>query len=191
MNTILSAVLPSIRPGGIAIRSISRWLALAALIGWTALLFGFSSQSYSSQTIQPWLKSVIAKDRLAQVVPKISVTYDQAVIDAKEEPFRFVEFLFRKSAHLFVYAVLGGLAFITFLSWLHRKSHVWGISFVYIAIVSSLDEWNQSYTSMRTSTWQDVGVDCIGGWIGMTAASIMTVLMLKQGSPWRWPSRGS
>ncbi|UVI27900.1 VanZ family protein [Paenibacillus spongiae] len=173
------------RPGGIGIRLISRWLALFTLIAWTALVFGFSSQSYSSQSIQPWLKSFIAKDRLTHVVPAVTLTYSKAVIDAKEEPFRFVEFLFRKSAHIFVYAVLGGLAFLTFLPRLRRTSRACFISFLYIAIVSGLDEWNQSRVSMRTSTLQDVIVNCTGGLIGMAAASIMAVLLFKAGAPWR------
>ncbi|WP_260182350.1 VanZ family protein [Paenibacillus baekrokdamisoli] len=143
------------------------------LVWWTSLVFGFSSQPYSAQTIQPWMKSLISEQKLAKVVPSVTVHYHHATIVAKKEPYRYIEFLFRKSAHLFVYAMLGAI-FCALLSTLKQRGYrIMGIVFLYVLTISSLDEWNQARVTMRTSAIQDVIVDLVGGCIGITAVLLL------------------
>lgn len=123
---------------------------------------------------------MVSEQQLARVVPSVTIHYHHAVIVAKEEPYRFVEFLFRKAAHLFVYAMLGAI-FIIFLTSMNQRGYrLIGITLLYVLMVSSLDEWNQGHTSMRTSAVQDVGVDVAGGCLGIVLAGLFMRTRLGQ-----------
>ncbi|GGF98485.1 VanZ family protein [Paenibacillus abyssi] len=182
MSTIQSVVRRLTERSVIAIRRIFRWLGWIPVVWWTFTILGFSSQPYTEQSIQPWLRDQVTEARLSSLLPDTTLRYHHAVIHAKQEPYRFVEFIFRKSAHLFVYAVLAVLTYTAIKPWLRdRPAVLLLVSLSYVLVFSLVDEWRQSLNPMRTSTIQDVAVDVAGGVIGLLCLTVSShLLKLKQ-----------
>ncbi|OBZ11217.1 MULTISPECIES: VanZ family protein [Bacillales] len=138
------------------------------LTGWLALLFMFSSQTYEQQSIQPFLRSHFNYDQLVRWLPDMTITYRASVINSHDRPYSFIEFLFRKGAHLFVYATFAAMLFM-FLRALTRGR--WFISIVLTLLVAvavpALDEWNQLGSDERTGNATDVVLDFAGGCAGL------------------------
>jgi VanZ family protein len=156
------------------------------LTGWLALLFMFSSQTYDQQSIQPFLRSHFDYYQLVRWLPDMTLTYRTSVINSHDRPYSFIEFLFRKGAHLFVYATFAALLFM-FLRALTRGR--WFISILLTLLVAiavpALDEWNQLGSDERTGNATDVVLDFAGGCTGLLVClSILGVVKL-----WRYRIR--
>ncbi|WP_169087715.1 VanZ family protein [Paenibacillus sp. PL91] len=148
--------------------------------GWLALLFMFSSQTYDQQSIQPFLRSHFDYHQLVRWLPDVTITYRTSVINSHERPYSFIEFLFRKGAHLFVYATFAAMLYM-FLRALSRGR--WFISIVITLLVAiavpALDEWNQLGSDERTGNATDVVLDFVGGCAGLLVClSILGVVKL-------------
>ncbi|GIP39889.1 hypothetical protein J31TS4_31690 [Paenibacillus sp. J31TS4] len=115
----------------------------------------------------------MSEQTLRQVVPDVTFRYHKSVVDAKRNPYGFVEFLFRKAAHLFVYGMLAVFAFVALLPY---RGHVAAkAAFVLAAVAATalVDEWNQLQRGGRTGAIQDVFVDLTGA-----AVALLVVLLL-------------
>lgn len=77
-----------------------------ALAAWVALIFVFSSQTYQKQTIQPTLNRSLTFQKAEEVLPKVEFNYNHTTYSSRVNPYSVIEFMFRKAAHLFVYAML-------------------------------------------------------------------------------------
>jgi len=75
----------------------------------------------------------------------------------------FYHGLIRKGAHLFEYGVLGILAYRA-LSVVNLRPVV---AIIVVGLVAAIDELNQSFNPARTSSPWDVGLDVLGGIIGI------------------------
>ncbi|MFC3799841.1 VanZ family protein [Cohnella sp. GCM10012308] len=146
------------------------------LMLWLLLIFDFSSQTYSQQSIIPFMREHIPEHRLQQIVPDVTIRYNHSAIHAKADPYRFVEFLFRKSAHLFMYFMLGLLAHLLLVPWIRSLAFRVTGALVVVAMFASLDEWNQSFTGGRTPTPLDVMVDISGAVIGQIVLLIVLAI---------------
>lgn len=82
----------------------------------------------------------------------------------------FYHGLIRKAAHVFEYAVLGLLAYRAFGG--IRARMIGAILFV--IVVASLDELNQSFNPARTSSQWDVALDVLGGVLGIGMYVLLT-----------------
>ncbi|MOA02982.1 VanZ like family protein [compost metagenome] len=142
-----------------------------------ALVFIFSSQGYEQQSILPFLREHIHPRTLAKWLPDMTITYRMKTIDAKEMPYTFTEFIFRKSAHLFMYASFAAALYM-FIRTLpvRRRSQLKAISITLVSaiIVPMIDEWNQLSTSNRTGNLTDVWLDFTGCCIGMLLCYLVT-----------------
>ncbi len=138
------------------------------LAGWLVMLFVFSSQSYTEQNIQPFLRGHLNYHQLMRWLPNVTIRYQTSVINSHVDPYRFLEFLFRKGAHLFVYATLSAIMFM-FLRAMTR-GRIW-ISILLTLLVALaipiLDEWNQRGSNERTGNATDVMLDFTGGLAGL------------------------
>ncbi|CAG7632358.1 VanZ family protein [Paenibacillus allorhizosphaerae] len=142
-------------------------LYLLPLIVCIMLLFSFSSQSYDQQTIVPFLRSHLNEGELTRILPNIAVKYGDRVFMLKWQPLQFLEFVFRKMAHLIMYATLAVVLFLALFPFRFRWG--WKAAFVVLAIVStaSLDEWNQTMRIRRNGEAIDVVLDSLGGVVGL------------------------
>jgi len=146
---------------------------------WVGVIFFFSSQTYQQQTIIPELKGSLSEDRLSERLPDLTIRYHDAELNARQNPFHFVEFLFRKSAHLFVYGILGALLFLGLRSF---RLQGWGKAMLVLgggALVAIIDELNQAQSLTRKGLPQDVLVDVAGVAFGMLFAALLTVALRK------------
>lgn len=161
---------------------VKKLLFAVPLVLWLLLIFDFSSQTYHQQSIIPFMQKHIPQKRLQQTVPDVTIRYNHSVIHAKADPYKFVEFLFRKGAHLFMYFTLGLFAHLLLVPWVKRLVLRVPGALLIVAAFASLDEWNQSFTGDRTPTPLDVMVDLSGAAIGQ----IVLLLVL---SVYRWKRR--
>ncbi len=138
------------------------------LMMWVAIIFMLSSQDYETQSIKPFLNSQFDAEQLAEQLPEISFPYRHHTIDAQTNPIKFIEFLFRKGAHLLLYAMLGGMLMLLLIYFGLKGRYSLIISFCMVGLVASLDEWNQSLNPHRTGSVEDVILDLCGGFIGIS-----------------------
>lgn len=156
------------------------------LVGWLGLLFLFSSQTYDQQSIQPFLRSHFTYDQLVRWLPDVTITYRTSIVNSHDRPYSFIEFLFRKGAHLFVYATFAALMFM-FLRALTRGR--WFLSIILTLMVAiavpAMDEWNQLGSDERTGNATDVVLDFVGGCAGL----LICLCILGVVKLWRSRSR--
>ncbi|WP_343834645.1 VanZ family protein [Bacillus horti] len=142
---------------------------------WIAVIMTVSNQSFEQQSIQPRLMDYITEDKLRETLPDVSVSYGVVKIESKEDPFRFVEFIFRKSAHLFAYGLLATFACVAFIPYPNKPRFRWIalISLLSVIIVASIDELNQAQMDSRTGAFQDVVLDFVGGCLALTIIGLI------------------
>jgi VanZ family protein len=146
------------------------WYQLATMLllsGVIILIFVLSSQPYRVQTIQPYLHRALSLEKAERILPNLDIRYDGKEYRRDANPFGLIEFLFRKSAHLFVYGVLASMAAVTLKLYRKRGLSIVFLSLLLVLIIAMLDEFNQQFSPARTPTYQDVLVDLTGGILGL------------------------
>lgn len=152
------------------------------LLGWTALVFFFSSQPYSQQNIQPYLHRLLRGRDFVPWLPDISFTYGNKIIDARRMPFVFLEFVFRKGAHLFMYAILAAIVFLLVRALNKKRLVLPFIAALFsVGVIASADEWNQLQQIHRSGSLIDIGLDLVGGLLGLlTVLSLIGLRSLRR-----------
>jgi len=128
-----------------------RFLRYAPLILWIGVIFLLSSNSGSMNNTSRF------------ILPLLHFLFP----NASEELLQTYHAYIRKLAHLTEYAILGFWASRAFFSSsVSIIAKNWpAFSFALIFLVASLDEFNQSFITSRTSSVWDVLLDCLGGLI--------------------------
>lgn len=87
----------------------------------------------------------------------------------------------RKSAHFIEYGILAFWALRAFAgsSVQFLRKHRYLVSFIIVIFIASIDEYNQSFNSLRTSSINDVWLDCSGGLTVIFAFVIFRLLKNK------------
>ncbi|WP_434752503.1 VanZ family protein [Paenibacillus amylolyticus] len=154
------------------------WLMLAGV--WIVIIWLMSTQSYQQQNIQPWLQRLTKQVHIGATLPDVHLFYNGHEYSLQQRPYAFVEFLFRKTAHLLVYAVLavliyGGLRY-------KRVSVVTCMTtaLIMVVVIASMDEYIQQFSPNRTSSIGDVGLDLIGGCCGIAIYTGIRALMRRK-----------
>ncbi|MGM0837593.1 MAG: VanZ family protein [Bacillota bacterium] len=155
----------------------NKYYYLFLAFGWTVLLFHLSSMSYAAQDIKPYLRLLVPEESLSAWLTGFQVKYDGRVISVETSgSYAFVEFLFRKAAHLFLYFMLGFVIVRYFRSFLHnRRWRVFLLSCSMVLFVSMLDEYLQHLHPDRSGRLMDVWLDCTGGLMGIAVGYITTI----------------
>ncbi|MFC9707022.1 VanZ family protein [Paenibacillus sp. NPDC056933] len=138
-------------------------LSMLMVVIWVLVIWSFSTQSYQQQTIQPLLHKWAQKVNIGSALPDVQFTYGEHEYSLRQRPYDFAEFIFRKSAHLFIYAVLAGLVYggLRYRKMRLMTCIIAGLAVV--AVIASVDEYIQQFSPNRTSSIRDVGVDLLGG----------------------------
>ncbi|WP_424768667.1 VanZ family protein [Paenibacillus sp. sgz302251] len=153
-------------------KNAKKWLPSlgwgSLLAAWITLVFIFSSQTYEQQSIRPLLENRFNYQQLVQWLPNVTIRYGDSVVNSHNRPYSFIEFLFRKGAHLFIYAVFAAIFFMFIRSLNPRRLfRAIGATLVVVLAVSALDEWNQLGSAHRTGSITDIWLDFTGGSIGV------------------------
>jgi len=136
-------------PRGLSARELRAWLAVAACIG---VILLFSSDEFSAGSTSRILGPI-----LRWLFPGIGTGTLLAL-----------HLWVRKSAHLTEYAVLGLLAFRALrLSLAISLPRTALVGLVVVLAVSATDEFRQSFLASRTGSIVDVGIDLVGGALGV------------------------
>ena len=124
---------------------------LLLILGWMALIFGFSSQNAeASGGVSALISSPIAK----------LITAGRNLSDEAYNQLYFrVDLVVRKCAHFSEYAILGGLLLV-FFSKLTKKRY--GVAWLCGTVYAVLDEWHQAYSPGRSCEVRDVLLDSAG-----------------------------
>lgn len=160
----------------------SPWLKPAALLllgGVVVAIMLLSSQSYKAQTIQPLLLKTISYQTAERLLPGIDIRYDGKLYRRDVNPYGMLEFLFRKSAHMFVYGMLAAAAAFALRQLRLRAGMAAGLALLVVLLVAALDEWNQRYSQARTPALQDVLVDLAGGALSLSLCFVVSALYRK------------
>ena len=96
----------------------------------------------------------------------------------EEELYRLLHVVVRKGAHLFEYAMLGGLLYLLFKCFKQREHNCWIYALFLVLLCATMDEFFQSFVG-RTSSVRDVLIDFSGGIIGMCVISFITLCFEK------------
>lgn len=88
----------------------------------------------------------------------------------------WLNFIWFKTAHILVYAVLAGLVVLAWSQWLPALNwkQVTFLSVVVVFLFAVHDEWHQSFVSGRTSSWRDVVIDMLGAIGGLRWYYLLT-----------------
>lgn len=140
----------------------SFWPAWGPVGLWVLLIFGLSSDTFSASSTSGLLDPL-----LHWLLPGVS---DAAI--------RMLHGLIRKGAHVSVYA---GLALLVLRALRIRYAapllRAGALSLAFVVAVASLDETHQGFTSHRTGSVGDVGLDLLGG--GLALALVAVVLLSR------------
>jgi len=154
------------------------WLMLAG--AWIVMIWLMSSQSYQQQNIQPWLQRLTKQVHIGVTLPDVHLFYNGHEYSLRERPYAFVEFLFRKTAHLLVYAVLAVLIYGSLRYKRVRVITCIAVALMIVVMIASIDEYIQQFSPNRTSSIRDVGVDLIGGCSGIAIYTGIRTLVRRK-----------
>ena len=96
----------------------------------------------------------------------------------EEELYRLLHVVVRKGAHLFEYAMLGSLLYLLFKCFKQREYNCWIYALFLVLLCATMDEFFQSFVG-RTSSVRDVLIDFIGGILGISVISFVTLCFEK------------
>ena len=126
------------------------------VVVWMGVIFFFSSKTSGSSDQQSYSVIEIINQVFSNVGLKIQLAAENW------------NFVIRKLAHMSEYAVLSALLYMAFLSSVLSKKKVTVYSLLVCIIYAVTDEIHQIFIDGRTGKISDVGVDVIGGLIGVT-----------------------
>ena len=92
----------------------------------------------------------------------------------------FAQRLARKSAHVFIFTVLGFLLRICLESWFSGKKRLLLSAFLIGAVYAASDEVHQLFVPGRTGSVQDILLDCGGVILGVLIAAGIIRLLSKR-----------
>ena len=143
------------------------YFLIGFLILWAVFILFMSTRSYQQQTIRPLLMKITNHINIDIPLPDVTVHYAGNDYALRSNPYGFIEFTFRKSAHVFVYAVLTLLAHYLIRKKWGRSLYSYILPLVFVVIVASIDETLQKFSEDRTSSPYDVLLDFTGGCIAL------------------------
>ena len=148
-----------------------RFIRFLPLVLILAIVFTLSSQPRDQQSIVPFLSRHIPQEALASLLPDVKVRYGLIEEEAKASPYRFLDLIFRKSAHIILYTSIGLALYTAFGGSASRRRPMakWLGILAGLAVIAVLDEWNQTRVPMRTGQALDVWLDVTGGMLGTAA----------------------
>ncbi len=156
-------------------RKFLRIFSIILLVLWMGLIFFFSGQTADNS-------SETSGQVIEVIAEKFYPDFEQMTEIEKEEFISSLQFTVRKTAHIGIYAVLGFLAFLTFISYvnLHFFARIFWAAAV-SCVYAAGDEFHQRFVVGRSCEFRDFLLDTAG----ILAAIIICSLFVKIISPLR------
>ncbi|MBE6903054.1 MAG: hypothetical protein E7480_00400 [Ruminococcaceae bacterium] len=120
-----------------------------------------------------------SSENIATSQQSSNAVIDVIVPNQNAENNKQINFLVRKAAHLFEFALLGALVMSLILNIKKAfKKHFFGNAFFYVLAVAVIDEHIQSFYE-RTSSTSDILLDFLGALIGFAIILILKLIINK------------
>ena len=143
-------------------RFLTHWLPA---IAWAAVILSTSNDAFSGANTGSLLERIITWLTGHPVAP--------ATLDT-------INFIFRKSAHLTGYGILGALSFRALRGEQNSWSWRWAVGAILLAAcVASIDEIHQTFVPSRTGTWHDIVLDAAGAAVAQILIRAAQVLLFR------------
>lgn len=140
---------------------MKRIILWSLVIGWVIVIFSFSSQRASES-------DALSKNITREVVEKV-----ESIAKESEVSVETLNHYVRKSAHFFNYMVLGLLIIGALANETVDDKKAFRIGFLLCVLISSLDEFYQSFIPGRGPGVMDVLIDMTGALAGMLLCQII------------------
>lgn len=146
---------------------ILTWLPVIAI---ASIIFWFSSQPYQDQDVKPFLGDFINEEWIETTFSWLE--FDYAGYEVSTDRLggtAFLEFFIRKGAHFGIFFLLGLFTYRALIQTLlkGRKGSSFISSVLFVIMYAVQDELHQHFTGNRTPLIHDVGIDSIGGLVGI------------------------
>lgn len=151
-------------------RFIFYWLPVLLVAGG---IYYSSSTPYEKQDMRPTLSHYLDQKWVDHLFSPIAFNYagEEISISALGTA-GFVEFLLRKLAHFSVYFVLGFLLYRVLRFYL-KRGKTFLFSFILTVAYAISDEFHQHFTAGRSPHIEDVMIDSVGAFLGITVATLL------------------
>ncbi|MCA0986886.1 VanZ family protein [Guptibacillus algicola] len=151
------------------------WLLLALLM--MTILFISSNTPYQNQDVKPLFREWVTITQ--EDLPQIEFTYDGALV-TPSQPYNYVEFFLRKSAHVVSFGLLA-FFWMMFFKGKYSKRVALLLGFALALLYALFDEFHQSLIPNRTGHLIDVFIpDTLGIVIASFAFLIMASISKKE-----------
>lgn len=144
------------------------------LAGWMVFIFCMSSQEaeQSSET-----SGAIIERVMQTVYPD----FEDLLQEERQEMIGSFQFAVRKTAHFCIYAVLGALSFLSFVTYESLKLKLRLVLSAGVCLLYSLsDEFHQTFVDGRSGELRDVLIDFCGVCLAILICSLITRFIKKQ-----------
>ncbi len=150
-------------------RSFFRALSIILLVLWMGFIFYMSAQPAE-------VSSQISGSVIEIVAEKVYPSFEELSTVEKTEIVESFQFIVRKSAHVFAFALLGFLSLLSFVSYTKLRFVVrMLLSFLISVLYAMSDEYHQRFVSGRSCELRDLLLDTIG----IVGAILLTTLFIK------------
>jgi VanZ family protein len=112
--------------------------------------------------------------RFGPALAIMAIIFTFSSIPGSEMPsFGIWDVLAKKGGHMIGYALLAA-AYHRALANNKSSSRIcYGIAFCLTVLYAATDEWHQGFIPGRTPSVQDIGIDAIGGFIGLASSVVI------------------
>ncbi|MDP4119060.1 MAG: VanZ family protein [Bacillota bacterium] len=157
-------------------KSVIKVLLWSAVLIWAAVIYMFSAQ--------PAQQSKAVSSKITEKIIVSTTHVNEKEIKqygTRDERWAFSQMrntlttVVRKSAHFFLYLVLGIITFMLAGRYNKNIKKIWMIALLCCLAYAISDEIHQYFVPGRACMWQDVLIDFCGSFIG----SGITILLLK------------
>lgn len=111
---------------------------------------------------------------MVQLVPDVQFQFGSRLIDAKKDPYGFLELVLRKGAHLLLYGILAAGMYLLLAARGVSPLRAGALAVLAVALFAGLDEWNQSGRWRRYGSVHDIAIDLAGAAAGILAAAALS-----------------
>lgn len=152
-------------------RKLISAVLIALTVTWMGVIFSFSCENggESAESSGGFIKSFISL---------IDKDFDSLSAEKQTEIVERYDHFVRKTAHFTIYAILGGLLYLTVLSFGCKSKKSYAFAVLLGAIYASSDELHQYFVPGRAGMVRDVLLDTCGSAFGaLCVMGLFTLIM--------------
>ena len=153
---------------------IFRITTAALLVLWMCVIFSFSAQNAEKS-------SDTSAGVIEKIVGAVYPGYKQMTETEQKEKVDSLQHITRKTAHASIYAVLGALSLLTFISYKRlKKTARLGISAAVCFLYAASDEFHQLFVAGRSCEFRDVVIDFSGAVVGIALCFVAVMIVSRK-----------